>query len=261
MLAIARALMSRPRLLLLDEPSLGLAPLIVKQIFHVIRDLNQREKLTVFLVEQNAYHALKLAHRGYVMVNGAITMSGSRRGLAARGRKCAPPISRADGTNERALHRKRPCCSDLHHRHPRRRRRLAGRPRDRADLAAAGRRDPLRWCLLGVAVRFLHFALFRRRCFGPHHLRRRHACLIVVALALAWRYTRARRWSGNTPGSMSADGLADLARATRADGASKGRCQVEQIAGDLAPQNRCDNAAGVSARIGVRPFTLQRRTE
>ena len=77
MLSIARALMARPRLLLLDEPSLGLAPLIVHQIFDSIRDLNETQKLTVFLVEQNAYHALKLAHRGYVMVNGMITMTGS----------------------------------------------------------------------------------------------------------------------------------------------------------------------------------------
>jgi branched-chain amino acid transport system ATP-binding protein len=84
MLAIARALMSRPRLLMLDEPSLGLAPLIVKQIFDVIRDLNTRDGLTVFLVEQNAFHALKLAHRGYVMVNGRVTMSGSGRELLAR---------------------------------------------------------------------------------------------------------------------------------------------------------------------------------
>jgi branched-chain amino acid transport system ATP-binding protein len=84
MLAIARALMSRPRLLLLDEPSLGLAPLIVKQIFEVIRDLNANEKLTVFLVEQNAFHALKLAHRGYVMVNGQITMSGTGKELLGR---------------------------------------------------------------------------------------------------------------------------------------------------------------------------------
>jgi branched-chain amino acid transport system ATP-binding protein len=77
MLAIARALMSRPILLLLDEPSLGLAPLIVKQIFMVLRELNEREGLTIFLVEQNAYHALKLAHRGYVMVNGEIALSGT----------------------------------------------------------------------------------------------------------------------------------------------------------------------------------------
>ncbi len=84
MLAIARALMSRPRLLLLDEPSLGLAPLIVKQIFDAIRELNTREGLTVFLVEQNAYHALKLAHRGYVMVNGSITLSGPSKELLSR---------------------------------------------------------------------------------------------------------------------------------------------------------------------------------
>lgn len=84
MLAIARALMSRPKLLLLDEPSLGLAPLIVKQIFNAVRDLNRSEGLTVFLVEQNAYHALKLAHRGYVMVNGVITMAGGGSELLAR---------------------------------------------------------------------------------------------------------------------------------------------------------------------------------
>jgi branched-chain amino acid transport system ATP-binding protein len=81
MLAIARALMSRPKLLLLDEPSLGLAPLIVKQIFQIIKELNEKDGMTVFLVEQNAYHALKLAHRGYVMVTGNITMSGTGREL------------------------------------------------------------------------------------------------------------------------------------------------------------------------------------
>jgi branched-chain amino acid transport system ATP-binding protein len=84
MLAIARALMGRPRLLLLDEPSLGLAPLIARQIFAAIRTLNTQEGLTVFLVEQNAFHALKLAHRGYVMVNGLITMSGSGHDLLER---------------------------------------------------------------------------------------------------------------------------------------------------------------------------------
>jgi len=84
MLAIGRALMSRPRLILLDEPSLGLAPLLVQQIFAAIRALNERDKLTVFLVEQNAYHALKLAHRGYVMVNGAITLTGSGHELLER---------------------------------------------------------------------------------------------------------------------------------------------------------------------------------
>jgi branched-chain amino acid transport system ATP-binding protein len=84
MLAIARALMCRPKLLLLDEPSLGLAPIIVRQIFDVIRDLNRKEGMTVFLVEQNAFHALKLAHRAYVMVNGVITMSGTGAELLSR---------------------------------------------------------------------------------------------------------------------------------------------------------------------------------
>ncbi|NKE46790.1 ABC transporter ATP-binding protein [Roseomonas frigidaquae] len=84
MLAIGRALMSRPRLLLLDEPSLGLAPLISRQIFATIRDLNEREGLTVLLVEQNANQALRLAHRGYVLVTGRITMSGSGAELLAR---------------------------------------------------------------------------------------------------------------------------------------------------------------------------------
>ena len=84
MLAIARALMARPRLLLLDEPSLGLAPVLVKVIFDAIRKLNRREKLTVFLVEQNAFHALKLANRGYVMVNGLITLTGTGRELLQR---------------------------------------------------------------------------------------------------------------------------------------------------------------------------------
>ena len=83
MLAIGRALMSRPRLLLLDEPSLGLAPLVVKQIFQAITEINRTKKMTVFMVEQNAFHALKLAHRAYVMVNGHITMTGSGAELLA----------------------------------------------------------------------------------------------------------------------------------------------------------------------------------
>ena len=83
MLAIGRALMSRPRLLLLDEPSLGLAPMLVKQIFDVIREINAEHIITVFLVEQNAYHALRLASRAYVMVNGRIEMTGSGRELLA----------------------------------------------------------------------------------------------------------------------------------------------------------------------------------
>nr|MBA2814655.1 ABC transporter ATP-binding protein [Candidatus Pantoea persica] len=80
MLAIARALMSRPRLLLLDEPSLGLAPIVVKQIFAILRELAQ-QGMTIFLVVQNAHHALALADRGYVMANGEIRLSGSGREL------------------------------------------------------------------------------------------------------------------------------------------------------------------------------------
>jgi branched-chain amino acid transport system ATP-binding protein len=83
MLSIGRALMARPKLLLLDEPSLGLAPLIVRQIFDAIRELNRSQGLTVFLVEQNAFGALKLANRGYVMVNGNVTLSGSGKELLA----------------------------------------------------------------------------------------------------------------------------------------------------------------------------------
>ena len=83
MLAIARALMARPKLLMLDEPSLGLAPLVSKQIFAAIKLLNVEQGLTVFLVEQNAFAALKLSHRAYVLVNGSITMSGSGAELLA----------------------------------------------------------------------------------------------------------------------------------------------------------------------------------
>ena len=81
MLAISRALMARPRLLLLDEPSLGLAPLVVKQIFEIIRKINSESNTTIFLVEQNANMALKVAHRGYVMENGRITLSDSAENL------------------------------------------------------------------------------------------------------------------------------------------------------------------------------------
>ena len=69
--------MAKPRLLLMDEPSLGLAPLIVKQIFEVIKKINAESKTTIFLVEQNAYHALGLADRAYVMANGEIRMEGT----------------------------------------------------------------------------------------------------------------------------------------------------------------------------------------
>jgi len=83
MLAIGRALMSRPRLLLLDEPSLGLAPLVVKQIFEAIRRIAREEGVTIFLVEQNAFHALRLADRGYVLVNGRVRLSGPSKELLA----------------------------------------------------------------------------------------------------------------------------------------------------------------------------------
>ncbi len=83
MLAISRALMARPRVLLLDEPSLGLAPLIIKQIFDIIKQINKESNTTIFLVEQNANQALKLADRGYVMENGRITLVDSADNLLA----------------------------------------------------------------------------------------------------------------------------------------------------------------------------------
>ena len=83
MLAIARALMARPKLLLLDEPSLGLAPLYIKKIFQTIRELNEDHGMTILLIEQNAHHALRAAHRGYVLQHGQITMAGTGRDLLA----------------------------------------------------------------------------------------------------------------------------------------------------------------------------------
>jgi branched-chain amino acid transport system ATP-binding protein len=81
MLAIGRALLARPRMLLLDEPSLGIAPILVKQIFEAIVEINRTQGLTILLVEQNAYQALKIAHRGYVLATGRMVMSGTGREL------------------------------------------------------------------------------------------------------------------------------------------------------------------------------------
>ena len=83
MLAISRALMAKPRLLLLDEPSLGLAPIIVQQIFSIIKKINEEQKTTIFLVEQNANLALRTAHRGYVMETGRITQADTTKALLA----------------------------------------------------------------------------------------------------------------------------------------------------------------------------------
>ena len=83
MLAIGRAMMARPRLMLLDEPSLGLAPRIVEEIFQIIRRINDEEETTILLVEQNAVRALEVAHRGYVMEGGRIVLEGDRETLKA----------------------------------------------------------------------------------------------------------------------------------------------------------------------------------
>jgi branched-chain amino acid transport system ATP-binding protein len=83
MLAIARCLMGRPRLIMFDEPSLGLAPLVVRDVFRTIRQLNDEDRLTILLVEQNVSISLSLAHRGYVLENGRIVMSGEGRALLA----------------------------------------------------------------------------------------------------------------------------------------------------------------------------------
>ena len=90
MLAMSRALMARPQLLLLDEPSMGLAPLIIRQIFEIIRKINQEQDTTIFLVEQNANQALHIADRGYVIENGMVTISDSADNLLSN-----PDVQRA----------------------------------------------------------------------------------------------------------------------------------------------------------------------
>jgi branched-chain amino acid transport system ATP-binding protein len=83
MLAMSRALMAKPKVLLLDEPSMGLAPLVIKQIFEIIKQINKESNTTIFLVEQNANQALHIADRGYVMENGEITLTGNAQELLA----------------------------------------------------------------------------------------------------------------------------------------------------------------------------------
>ena len=83
MLAIARALMGRPKLLMLDEPSLGLAPIYIRRVFEIIRELNRDHGMTILLVEQNAHHALRVAHRGYVLQHGEVVLSGTGKELLA----------------------------------------------------------------------------------------------------------------------------------------------------------------------------------
>ena len=234
MLAIARALMSRPRLLLLDEPSLGLAPLIVKQIFEVIRDLNREQGLTVFLVEQNAFHALKLAHRGYVMVNGSITMSGTgTRAAGARGsarrlsRRRAALRQRRHGQllREDSLSR-----SSSRHRHPRRRRGLPDRPRRwRSTGGRSWHARSLYVVAACAALRFIHYALFDGTFCLPPVLSGRPAFAasiswLLIAAARLPDHARSRQMAANIPGFMSARPV-QLARQ------AAGRC------GALSPTN------------------------
>ena len=201
MLAIARALMSRPRLLLLDEPSLGLAPLIVQQIFDVLRDLNRREGLTVFLVEQNAYHALKLAHRGYVMVNGAHHACRAPARNCSRARKCVRPIWRAAateaaGTTMQGVIFERGIIDFLLVTVlPRRRRRLSHRPGGRARPGGRSATSSLYLFLLACAVRFIHYALFEGTLLSLQYF----LVDVVVLLALGglgFQVTRARQMAG-----------------------------------------------------------------
>ena len=171
--------MSRPRLLLLDEPSLGLAPMLAKQIFRAIRELNERDRLTVFLVEQNAFHALKLAHRGYVIVNGDDHACRAAGASCCDGRRCARPISKAGGTKRKHDGRiftptetllQIVLVTGL----------IGGGAAWLAGRAIAQTWRPF-WhvvvymALLGAAVRFVHFALFEATLLSLRVLRRRYA--------------------------------------------------------------------------------------
>ena len=195
MLAIARALMGRPRLLLLDEPSLGLAPLVARQIFDAIRTLNTEEKLTVFLVEQNAFHALE--------ARASRLCHGQRPDHADRHRaRAAGP---AGGEGRLSRRRKALDCDGLldprislrgalarrvspGDRHPRRRRRLAYRPRHRRTWRPWWH-VALYMLLLGAAVRFLHFALFDATLLVAARLSGRNAVCLVFGF-LGFRLTR-----------------------------------------------------------------------
>ena len=196
MLAIARALMGRPKLLLLDEPSLGLAPLIVKQIFETIRELN-RQGLTVFLVEQNAYHALKLAHRGYVMVNGKITMAGTGRELLEAEEVKAAYLEGgahgAGGARDMSLPlRRRSPRVPRAHRHPRRRRGVPLGAKPGAVVEAVLARF-LYMALLAAAIRFFHYALFDGALLSPYYYLVTYVVLLAGA-CLGFRLRGRRRW-------------------------------------------------------------------
>ena len=207
MLAIARALMSRPRLLLLDEPSLGLAPLIVRQIFDAIKKLNAEDGLTVFLVEQNAFHALKLAHRGYVMVNGADHVVGRRQRIARPARSKIrlsggrTPAGRA--MTQGLFYEEGSFGVFL----------LVTVILGGGAAALAGRAIALTWrpwwqivaymLILGGAVRFIHFALFGGTLLALHLLCRRQLRLHGVRDLPVFRPRVPRRWSRNIAGSIS----------------------------------------------------------
>ncbi len=198
MLAIARALMGRPKLLMLDEPSLGLAPLIVKQIFATLAELNA-QGMTIFLVEQNAFHALKLAHRAYVMVNGVITMAGGGRELLARPRS-AKPISKAGGIDARRFSRVarlrfapgRGITPFVLLTLARRRRRGLANWASRGRGLDAGLARVSYVAIIAAAVRFLHYALFGATLLSPQSFLVDFALLAVIAL-LAYRIRRARQ--------------------------------------------------------------------